>query len=161
MNPLHFLKGKQMLVLTLPPPFCCLFQSAGPSATLLCLPVLGPGHGQSFWRRFSTVAITPSCRRLVVWREPAGVVFTSYTPNSLVLLAVALSEPLSDQETLHQQSPVGHGSFLLFLEERSTNNTSCFLIKTLMKKQNKFIFLKNHLFKHVFTFIPGSCSGQS
>lgn len=109
----HFLKGEQMFLLSSLFSFCCRFllQSADAPSVLLCLSVLGPGHGQSL--RCSLSSRTSTLNRLLIRRKPTDLLSVSKT---LVLLAVALFEPFSDQEPLYQQSPVGDCSLFFFLE---------------------------------------------
>lgn len=103
----HFLKGEQMFLLSSLFSFCraLLLQSADAPSVLLCLSVLGPGHSQGFRRNFNSR--TSTLNRLFIRRKFTSLFRVSKTPRSLVLLSVALFEPFSDQEPLHQQSPVG------------------------------------------------------
>lgn len=101
-----FLKREQMLLLSLPLSFrhLLLLQAAFAAVVLLRLPVLGPCHGQSF--SSALLLRASSLHGLLVGRKPASLLALSQAARRLFLLAVSLLELLSDQQALHQQSPV-------------------------------------------------------
>lgn len=112
----NFLKGEQMFLLSFPLSFrhLLLLHHTAAAVVLLCLPVLGPRQGQGFssvlfWR-------TSSLRGLLVRWKPARLLTLSEATRSLFFLAISLFELLSDEETLHQQRPVGDGPFFFFLK---------------------------------------------
>lgn len=111
----RFLKGEQVLLLSSLFSFCrgLPLQSTDAPSLLLCLPVLGPGHGQSLWCRLGWRA--SSLNLFLIWRKPTSL---SEAPESVVLLSVALFQSFSDQEPLHQQSPVGYHPLFFFLESK-------------------------------------------